>query len=214
MNHADLVVLNEKGKTFSILLNNGGGGFPSRTDYSLLDSGTPSAVCVVDVNDDDYNDLVITLFDKNKAEIWTNNGFGVFTSQGTFDTGNLPEYIYAVDLTYDGLKDILIAHGSCAFRAYINNGDGTFTYKDVNNNFAAQKSASGSFFVTDVDGDEDYDAIVPVSGDYLTLFLNSDTDQQGNAKFSGEHSILTAGLQISSIHGTNHNKPRFWSLGG
>jgi len=212
INHADLIVLNENAKTFTVLFNNGGGGFPTKTHYSCSDGGTPSSVAITDVNNDTYNDIVITLYDKNKVEIWTNDGFGAFTSQGTVDTYSFPEFAYAVDLTYDGLKEIVIAHGTSAFWVYENCGNGTLNYTGVHYNFPGMGSAIGGIFANDIDGDEDFDLIVPTTGNHLTLFLNDDTDKQGKMSLTSYGCNIHTGMKIMSIHGTNHNKPRYWRL--
>ena len=208
----DLIVLNENAKTFTVLFNNGGGGFPTKTHYACYDGGYPSSVAITDVNNDTDNDIVITLFDKNKAEIWTNNGYGTFTSQGTIDTSNLPEFIYAADLNYDGLKEIVIAHDTSAFWIYENCGNGTLNYTGDHYNFPNLGKAIGGIYGNDVDSDEDIDFIVPVSNNILSIFLNEDTDTQGKLKVKRYDCYLPSGMQITSIHGTNHNKPRYWRL--
>jgi hypothetical protein len=205
----------------SILFNDGSGGFGSKTNYSVPTQ--PSSVATGDVDNDGDNDLIITRmnwhgYGPGNANIWKNDGTGVFTNYSQVKTGNYPVTPYLVDLNNNGSLDMLIPNFlDHSVMVYKDNSNGKFT--QVGNYSTGKNSTLMNVFVTDLDGDGDLDMIVPtITPNSVFVFLNQDTNKQGNMYFyyTGVEtqiaSIVHQGYNVApyAIDGTNHNRAQYW----
>jgi hypothetical protein len=130
----DIAVANSGTDVVSILLGNGAGGFPTRTDLSLSAGSRPYAITVGDFNKDGKPDLATTNFFANTVSVWLNTcnppcATASFGSRTDLAVGTAPRSIITVDFNGDGFLDLVTANQSPSNSVTIllGNGAGVFT---------------------------------------------------------------------------------------
>ena len=135
--------------------------FLNQITYSTGSGSGPSAVAVVDVNNDNKTDIIVANYDSNNVGVLLNKGNGTFGSQTTFSTGSgsEPYAVAVVDVNSDNKPDIVVANeGPNNVGVFLNTGTGTFgsqtTYSTGSN------SGPCSVAVVDVNSDNKPDIVV------------------------------------------------------
>ena len=121
----DLVVANYNDSTVSVLMGNGTGAFPTRTNYP---SGTFTTSAVIgNINGDEYPDLITTSKGNSSVGVRLGTGSGTFGPRTDYPVGVWPLYAVARDLNGDGRADIVTANfNGSSFSVLLSNGAGGF----------------------------------------------------------------------------------------
>jgi hypothetical protein len=158
--------------TVSILLGNGDGTFQAPVDYSVGNS--PIWVIAVDLNGDNFLDLVAVNNDSASISVLLGNGDGTFQSSLDTPVGRNPIGIAALDLNGDHIPDLVVANsGPDTVSILFGNGDGTF---QTSVDYPVGNSPSGPA-IGDFNGDGYPDlAVASMGSSDVTILLN---DGQG-----------------------------------
>jgi hypothetical protein len=103
----DLVVANEVGNTFSVLLGNGDGTFKPEVEYPT--SQEPELLSSGDFNGDGVVDFVVTNTNSNTVSLYLGKGDGTFQAGIPFATTAVPYGIASGDFDHDGRLDVAVA---------------------------------------------------------------------------------------------------------
>jgi hypothetical protein len=122
----DLLILDDYGTGFQILLGNGDGTFHTGVNTPL--SYTVSSLAVGDLNGDGQTDVVVTTNGSSgnpSTNIYLSNGDGTFRS-GVQYTGDFYAGVTVADVNQDGKLDLVIDSFGEPLLVLLGNGDGTF----------------------------------------------------------------------------------------
>lgn len=132
----DIVTGNGSDGTFSVLLNDGSGAFPSVKQYA---SGSDVAMlAAADLNGDGFPDVVTESAVDETISVSVNKGDGRFATPAVYPLGSQAGSFSIVDVNGDGHPDILVTTNPIGSLAELgsstgstltltNNGNGTFT---------------------------------------------------------------------------------------
>ncbi len=172
----DMVIANESNPgSITLLLNDGTGHFPVRTDY-LTGGSTARTVAIGDLNGDGYTDIIASVSGSNELAVFLNWGAtgghaaGTFRPAVNYATGNAPYWVGLVDVNHDGFLDAVYTNtndGTMGMR--YGRGDGTFGPAAT---FPVASSPQ-AIITGDFDGDGYPDIIVSDSGsNEVSIFVN------------------------------------------
>lgn len=202
--YADLVFTCYVWGSFSVYLNNGSGGFPSRTDYS---GGVNSAwgqygLAVLDFNGDNNEDIVLATGASCKLRVLINNsgaGFNAYEEYSIDPCDGNNRAVYAVekaDLNGDQYDDIVFGYRSGATAV---GGDARYVATLLGNssatlenqaNYAAENGVSSgqaSLASADIDADGDDDVVAgSPDTDRYSVYLNN-----GDGTLAARDDIVT-----------------------
>ena len=199
----DLAVVNGAANVANELhLNDGSGGFtlaanPGHFDDTSGTNRTYNDLVAFDVDGDNDLDLIGATSNFSPAEMYLNNGSGVFTltDAGQLDDNNNDDRAYAV-LDADGDGDLDLAVGdynsSAPNRLYLNNGSGSFTLSAGAGAFGTTNFQTRTLVAFDADGDGDDDLATGRYSSPNALWLND-----GSGSF--------ASFDAGEFDNTNHN---------
>jgi hypothetical protein len=163
----DLVVGSNPGSAFSVLLNDGAGGFSAPTLYTLNNNtGWSSIATIGDFTGDGKVDLVVANHVRDTLALIPGNGAGVFAGPTFISVGQGPSSLMTGDFNGDGLLDVATAYvDSAAISVLLNNGSG---------GLSAPKNFLGggpheSLAVADFNGD----SLPDLATEGISIFLNS-----------------------------------------
>jgi hypothetical protein len=132
---ADLVVVNRGAHSFSVLANDGQGGFanPTAALTTPTNDGTtineqPGPVVAGDFNRDGKLDLAILVEDTAEVWVYRGNGDGTFTHPTNFvcKVGTQATELSVIVDPQTGFLDLLVGNSFGNMQQLLGNGDGTF----------------------------------------------------------------------------------------
>ncbi len=129
-NKPDILVANQYGHNFGILLNNGQGTFLPQIAVSIVDGVHPQYVSAVDINGDDKPDIVVAINGGNGLVVYLNSDNGTLLFEEYYQTGekSYPPSLTVADVNNDNKPDIIIANqNENNIGILFNFGNGTFT---------------------------------------------------------------------------------------
>jgi hypothetical protein len=153
---------------------------------------SPHSVVAVDVNGDGKVDLISANGGSGSLTVLTNNGFGVFGSNATYNVPS-PASIVAADFNGDGQVDLACACGGGAIFVLTNNGSGYFKidrYYSVGGN-------SQFVIAADVNGDGNMDLI---SGNNSSLVILTNTGN-GNFVIASSPGVSAMSVTTADVNG-------------
>ena len=155
------------GAAFSILLNNGSGGFGAPTVHTRNDNtGQDSVAAFGDFTADGKIDLVVTNYMRDTVALFPGNGTGALSAPTFVNVGRFPVSLATGDFNADGLLDVATAYeNSGAISVLLNNGA---------NGFLAPKEFLGAVPRSSVAaGDFNSDGLPDLATESTSVFLNS-----------------------------------------
>ena len=180
----DLVSGNNTANSFSVLTNNGNGGFVLASTPGV---STPVSVTAADVNSDGKLDLACANAGDNTLSVMTNNGSGDFVLASAPGVGSDPFSVVAADVNGDGKLDLINANlGDNTLTVLTNNGSGGFMLAST----LGVGSAPSSVTAVDVNGDGKLDLINANAGVNTLSVLTND----GSGGF-----VLASTLNVGSF---------------
>jgi hypothetical protein len=152
----DLVVVNRGTHSFSVLPNDGTGGWgdpraalTTSTGGRLHINDRPGPVVAGDFNQDGNLDLAILMEDAGEVWVYTGRSDGTFTQTSSIPVGGQVTGLSVVPGDGPGLLDLLVGNDSGDVLRLVGKGDGTFRPFSLAN----AGSASAPFALADINGD-------------------------------------------------------------
>lgn len=206
----DLVVSSNPGGIFSVLLNDGAGGFGAPTVYTLnTNAGWNSIATIGDFTGDGKVDLIVANYMRDTLALLPGNGAGVFGAPTFVNVAQGPSSLATADFNGDGLLDVAVANiDSSVISVLLNNGAGGLS---APRNFLGG-GPHESLVVADFNGD----TLPDIATEGISVFLDSCSsvaapsiptltitnvsvgENQGNAVFGV--SLSSASSQTVSVH--------------
>ncbi len=177
-NRLDIVSVNAGTRTIGIYRGNGDGIFDIMVNNSIDTFGdVPSAVDIVDINNDNYLDIVIVT-NVYYLIIYLGNGDTTFIFSKKYAKDSGTQWIASADFNSDTHLDIVVANtAACNIGVFLGYGNGTFTEQTTYSTGFA--SYPYSAIVADFNNDNIYDIAVSSSGtDKIVIFYGD-----GNGSF-------------------------------
>lgn len=123
--YPDLATADYASDQVSVLLNNGGGTFPTRVMYGV--GNAPYGLAAADLNGDGYVDLASANYLGDSVSVLLNNGTGSFATHVPYGVADAPYAVAAADFDSDGDVDLVTANFTPnQVSALLNNGNGTY----------------------------------------------------------------------------------------
>ncbi|CAF1085715.1 unnamed protein product [Adineta ricciae] len=162
-------------------------GFLDVMTLSTGNGSLPQSVNVADFDNDGLNDIVVANFGLDNIGIFYGIGYGFFTNQTTYSTGDLskPRSVAVGDVNNDNRIDIVIAlYGTSNIGILLNNENGSFgpliTY------LTELRFVPYSITVGDVNNDEQLDIITANYGSNSVILLFG----KGNGTFVNQTEVF------------------------
>ncbi|HKN00972.1 MAG TPA: FG-GAP-like repeat-containing protein [Candidatus Binataceae bacterium] len=208
----DLLVVNQKDNTVSVLLNTAptpattfdSNSFATQQTFGV--GSSPSSVTAADVNGDGLPDLIVANSGGITVSVLLNTtapgaSTPSFASQQTFGVGSSPSSVTAADVNGDGLPDLIVTNsGSTSVSVLLN----TTAPGATTPSFAAQQTfATGSFpssvTAADVNGDGLPDLIVANGlGSAVSVLLNTTAPGAATPSFAAQQTFAV-GVESTSV---------------
>jgi hypothetical protein len=142
---AELMIVNSKNNTITILPGKGTGAFGNAAAALTLASA-PSAVAVGDFNLDGKMDIAVVSQTGNTVTVYLGNGNNTFQTGVPYATGTGPDSVAVADVNGDGLLDLVTANSGGTVSVLLGVAGGTFgTNTDFTAGAGAQSLVIGDF---------------------------------------------------------------------
>ena len=157
----DILTANGSDGTFSVMLNDGSGAFPTVKQYAMGSDVT--LLASADVNGDGFPDMITESAKDQTVSVALNNGDGTFAPPTTYGIGGPVSTVSVQDLNGDGHPDIFVSSVIMFGSGYIlppnsstpagsqkllNNGDGTFSVSPWQSYSTGSSGSSGNISIS------------------------------------------------------------------
>jgi len=116
-------------------------------------TGSPQAIAVADINDDDHVDFITINFEEDDVKTFLGDGSGNFTFGKSFPVGVQPIEVALFDMNDDGILDIIsLNEGNNNVSILIGEGNGNFVESSLESIHV--DSDPRGLYVGDVTGDD------------------------------------------------------------
>ena len=191
----DLILGNYFTNSFTVLTNNGSGGFGSNSTVTV--GSNPYEITVADMNGDGKPDVLSANLNDATVSVMTNNGAGRFVLDATLPVGAGPVEVVAADFNLDGRMDLVSGNnGSQTLSVYTNKGGGAFVLSTTVSNFTAIQDVAVADFNND--GKPDL-AVANANLASITIYTN-----KGGGLF-GSNATYTVGFFPYKVVATDVN---------
>ncbi len=159
-NYPDIAIADSGNYKTLVALNDGSGSFPVSLQSIYPAGANPVDILTVDLDNDDYSDLITANYNANTLTVLRNDGAGHFTQVpgSPIPSGGFrPEYLVAADFNEDGNSDVACVHySSSSVTIFLGDGTGNLALSGspISNILAWRGTSS------DIDGDGHQDLVV------------------------------------------------------
>ncbi|CAF0853554.1 unnamed protein product [Adineta steineri] len=171
----DIAVANYGGYNVGVFLGYGNGAFADQISY-LAPIGTgPYDITIGDLNNDDHQDIIITLLTGQSILIFFGYGNGTFVQGNTYSTGSgsQPLSITVGDVNNDNQLDIVVAN-CLTDNVFIFFGEGGGTFPVQRTYSTGNNSCPSWIVLDDINNDSIPDIVVADNGtNMIGIFLGS-----------------------------------------
>ena len=184
----DAIVSNRSSNNIEVRLNDGSGGFPSGSTYSVDDR--PEIICVGDIDDDGDLDIAAPCSVGDSVSILRNNGNGVFGNLTILNVVNQPREAVLADFNNDSRLDLAVVSQDSGANfstvsVFQNFGNGVFGGLDE----YLVPQGSIRLKAADIDNDQNLDLVsLSENLDQFTILEGS-----GNGNFQSPFSLNAFG---------------------
>lgn len=189
---SDLVVGDDYGNGFQILLGQGDGAFKTPVDTVL--NYTSNSLAVGDFNRDGKADVVVSTNGNSgnpSVNIYLSNGDGTF-SAGAQYSGPYYAGVTVADVNGDGNLDLVVSSFGSALEVFLGNGDGTFKSPT----YGTSDTYSSQAVVGDFNGDGKLDIAV---GTYTGIaFLAGNGDGTFRSQVYSDSTLQFSGTLLAA----------------
>ena len=180
-NHMDIVSVNSKSNTISVIHGNGNGIFADQTMYSTGDNSHPYAVAISDFNNDQRVDFVIANEGTDSIGILLGYNYRSFQSSITYlyENTRAPNDVSVHDFNHDNHLDMVIVYRD-SFNLAVLLGNGNGSFGAMTSYSTGYYSFPSKLAVNDFNGDTQLDiAVANYGSDSVGVFLG-----YGNGSFT------------------------------
>ncbi|CAF0957422.1 unnamed protein product [Adineta steineri] len=182
-NHLDIITLNSKENTMSIIMNYGNGSFGQQKKYSTGSNSFPTSIVMGDLNNDNRNDFVITNKQDDSIGIFLGFDYTSFQNEITYSINNTQgaEAVTVSDFNNDKYLDIAVVYwGSWQLAIFLGHSDGNFSLLTIYS--TGSNSTPVALVVNDFNKDNHADIAIGYAGsNAIGIFLGF-----GNGSFSNQ----------------------------
>ncbi len=187
--------------SLEIFLQNASGSLEAPVSY--MAGSRPEALAVGDLNNDGWDDVVITSFLTNTIWVYLQQSNGTLSLSDTYTTGTGPDAIAVDDINDDGMDDVVVSNWNSAFiSVFTQNPYGTL---NVSVNYPSPQSGYDDIAIGDVNGDGLNDVVKMNGQTYanpdLSVYLQAEGMLQDAVPYSLEGDTLGDGLGIGDVTG-------------
>jgi hypothetical protein len=177
--HLDIVTANygdfaNDDVNVSVLTNDGSGDFGKLDNYFV--GNKPRSVGAMDVNGDNFPDIVCTHPTENNISVLLNNEKGGFDELSTFPVDYKPDFLYLGDIDGDDDNDLVFTDSNAGKLVVMkNNFFGNFSFDDyfvIGSGWDIYQRVK----LADLDADGDLDAVIPNYGESTVSVMMNDGD--------------------------------------
>ncbi|CAF4014366.1 unnamed protein product, partial [Adineta steineri] len=200
----DIVVANSGTDNVGIFFGNNNGTFSNMIALPTGSGSGPSAVAIVDINNDAQLDIVVANYGNNNFGVFLGFSNGTFFSQLTYSTGDYsePYYLAVGDFNNDNRMDVVVANSGSnnlgVFFGYVSD-----SFLSAPAYLSAPSSHPTSIARADFNNDAQMDVVVTNNGaDNIMILFGS-----GYGTFTSQMTYSTGmGSQPSSVAVGDLNK--------
>ncbi|MFZ1975210.1 MAG: FG-GAP-like repeat-containing protein [Candidatus Acidiferrales bacterium] len=173
----------------------------SSLPITTLNTGTnPDFVVTGDLNQDNFQDLVVANFTDGTLSVFLGDGLGTFGTPSTVTVGKGPTWIttgnFNAKTNTGGIIDLAVANQvDNTISILLGNGDGTFTAAPSSPLALPSGASPTSIAVGDFNGDGFSDlAVVNMAANTISIFLG-----KGDGTFQTPTTVVTGGAPTSIV---------------